>query len=464
MRSESESLYGHLPPFLQTVACSLAGWNIQRRRYSRTFFTYLSDAEARSQWSTDRVIEHRDERLRRFLSYATAHFPYYEHLFKQQHLDPKSVRKLEDLSLLPILTKAHIRENRAKFRPLRKGKHRLVKVHTSGTTGAPLQFHTTLSAAQEQWAIWWRYRRWHGLDLGTWCAYFGGRSIVPVESDRGPLWRTNLPGRQILFSAYHMSRSNFPAYLEELRRRKPPWLHGYPSLIAALAGYILESNADLGYEVKWITLGAENLLDQQAQLIERAFGRKPLQHYGTAEAVANASECEKGALHIDEDFSAVELIRRSDGTVSLVGTNFTNINFPMIRYEIEDVAMREETGCSCGKPGRVLARIDGRLEDYIVLRNGSRIGRLDHIFKDLTNIREAQLVQSKVGEVTIRLQVASDYGAEDENMLLRESRRRLGNDTKIELEYVSSIPRTPSGKLRFVVSQLREGHLIEREG
>ena len=53
---------------------------------------------------------------------------------------------------------------------------------------------TTLAAIQEQWAIWWRYRRLHGLQFNTWCGYFGGRSVVPLTQKRPPLWRFNRAG------------------------------------------------------------------------------------------------------------------------------------------------------------------------------------------------------------------------------------------------------------------------------
>src|SRR5690606_40913392 len=70
----------------------------------------------------------------------------------------------------------------------------------------------------EQWAIWWRYRRWHGIEPGTWCAYFGGRSLVPFKASKPPFWRYNIPARQVMFSAYHMSPENLRAYVDELRR------------------------------------------------------------------------------------------------------------------------------------------------------------------------------------------------------------------------------------------------------
>ena len=263
-----------------------------------------------------------------------------------------------------------------------------------------------------------------------------------------------------MFSAYHMSPTNMGYYVDELRRRRPPWLHGYPSLLALLAAYILESGADLGYKVRWVTTGAENLLPQQADVIERAFGVRPKQHYGMAEAVANFSECEYGALHVDEDFAAVEFIPNPDGPgFRVIGTNFTNLATPLLRYDVQDIVTVTDAECSCGRPGRVVASIDGRCEDYVILKNGARLGRMDHIFKDMVNIREAQIYQKTPGEIIIRVVRGGRYTETDERALLREARKRVGDNTEILIEYVDRLERSGAGKLRFVISDIEHGQL-----
>jgi phenylacetate-CoA ligase len=330
-------------------------------------------------------------------------------------------------------------------------------VHTSGTTGGGLRFASSLRAIQEQWAIWWRYRRWHGIERGTWCGHFAGRTIVPLSRQQPPFWRYNRPGRQIIFSGYHMSLQNMRSYVDELRRRKPPWLHGYPSLLALLAAHLLSSQEDLGYEIRWITTGAENLLPHQSEVIRRAFRVRPVQHYGMAEAVANISECDRGALHVDEDFAAVEFIPQETGVHSVVGTNFTNPTTPLLRYELDDlVSIDPEVICGCGRPGRVVARIDGRLEDYVVLGDGTRIGRMDHIFKDMVNVREAQIRQSRPGAITIHVSRLPEYTEADERALIAETRKRVGDGTEVRLEYVDRLERSTIGKLRLVVSEIAD--------
>jgi phenylacetate-CoA ligase len=455
-----EAVYQKLPVALQHAACSVAGWSVEHRRLGGAFPRVLAEAEARSFWSPDEIRAFRDERLRGFLRHCFENVPFHRLRFEEAGIDPASIAGLDDLAQLPLLTKDEVRSHISELTPPGASRRRRKIVHTSGTTGGGLRFATNSRAIQEQWAVWWRYRGWHGIRRGAWCGHFAGRSIVPATQQDPPFWRYNLAGKQILFSGVHMSPQSMHAYVEELRRRKPPWLHGYPSLLALLAAHMLQHGTELGYPVQWVTTGAENLLPQQSLLISRAFGVRPVQHYGMAEAIANFSECDRGALHVDEDFAAVEFVPRDSGTHTVVGTNFTNPLTPLVRYEVEDVVTLEPEGaCGCGRPGRVIARVDGRLEDYVVLKNGTRVGRMDHVFKDILNVREAQIRQSRPGELTIHVVRMPAYDETDEREILRETAKRVGADTKVRLEYVDRLQRSAIGKLRFVVSELPEGAL-----
>jgi phenylacetate-CoA ligase len=257
-----------------------------------------------------------------------------------------------------------------------------------------------------------------------------------------------------------MSPANLGAYVDELRSKCPPYLHGYPSVLALLAAYVLESGISLGYEVKWVTTTSESLLPQQANLIERAFGVRPRQWYGMTEMVAGVAECEYGRLHIDEDYAAVEFIPNPNGPGhKVIGTSFVSVAVPLLRYDVGDLVTPATDACSCGRPGRVLASIDGRKEDYVILKNGARLGRMDHIFKDMVNIHEAQIYQKYPGEITIRVVCGRNYTDADEATLLQQVRKRIGDDADTQIKYVESIERSSNGKLRFVVSEIQEGQL-----
>ncbi|MBI5246004.1 MAG: phenylacetate--CoA ligase family protein [Elusimicrobia bacterium] len=455
------SLYPRLPIILQNVACSLEGLRVERQRYGGGYDALAQAATERASWNDERLREFRDARLRDFVARAARNVPHYRRLFSRLGLAPDDIRSLADLSRLPILTKDEVKADPTAFFDPTFQTRDLAWAQTSGTTGTGLRFRTTWEALQERWAVWWRYRGWHGIGRNDWCALFGSRQIVPLSQTAPPFWRYNVPGREIRFSSYHLSERNLPAYVNELRRRQPPWIHGYPSALSLVAAHLVESGTDLGYNPRSVTIGSENLLPQQVSLMARGFGVRPQQSYGMHESAANFSGCGQENLHVDEDFAAVEFVPDgTEGGCRVIGTNLSNSATPLIRYDIGDVATPIEGPCLCGRPGRVISRVDGRQEDFVVLESGARVGRLSHLFKKAVNIREAQIHQSKIGEIVIRVVRSAGWSAGSETVLLREAKQYLGATMKIQIQYVPELPRTTSGKLRLVVSDLRDGALL----
>lgn len=448
-----ESLYINLPIALQNVVLSMEGWRVNEQRYNNSFHKLLASYCDRAMWDSAALAAFRDQRLASFVAHAFDTSPFYR---KQQasllHL-ASQVRTLDDLQALPILNRETVQRYRQELRS--KGElGKTITGHTSGSTGAGLIFPLALISYREQWATWWRYRSWHGIQLQTPCLYFGGRSIVSVDQKRAPYWRYNKPARQIMFSGYHLGEETAVTYLREMQRYSGSWIHGYPSILSLLAGYALDLAVEL--DVRWVTTGAESLMPYQKDIIEEAFGVRPIEHYGMAEGVANFSQCTEGRLHVDEDFSAVEFDPISDGYYRIIGTNFTNPAFPLIRYDSGDICTLLDGPCSCGLPGRLVDQVDGRNEDFIVTKSGKLLGRLDHILKDCINVREAQIRQERKGQMTMLVVKGPEYSKEDDMRLKREIIRRVGNDVEFDVQYVQQIKRTNRGKLRFVVSELGE--------
>jgi phenylacetate-CoA ligase len=391
--------------------------------------------------------------------------PYWRIKFLECNVNPRSDDPFAELAKLPILTKEEVKRNIGGITNPAINRRSVRWRHTSGTTGSGLVFPETAWVENITWAFWWRYRRWHGLTQRTRCGYFGGRSLVAVNSNRPPFWRLNLPGNQIMFSAYHLSFKTAPAYLKALQKYNVQWLHGYPSIIYLLSQYVLEGELKVDLpDLQCITTGAENLSDRQKDIIRRAFGVPVVQHYGQAEGVANISECQYGQLHVDEDFSAVELVPHQfhSNSYRLIGTNWINSAFPLLRYDTGDIVIKSDQTCSCGRPGRVIESIDGRQEDYLVLPNGAHVGRLDHIFKEMVNIREAQFFQECKSLVTIRVVRGVSYSKRDEVQLLKEIYQRIGSTMIVKIEYVNSIARGSNGKLRLVLSTLKKDLKISK--
>jgi phenylacetate-CoA ligase len=387
---------------------------------------------------------------------AALQCPFWEKRFRQFEVNPSTKNIEEELKKLPILTKKEVQEETETIRNPTIAMDRLLSSHTSGTTGSGLVFWETQAAEKERWAVWWRYRQWHQISQDMWCGYFGGRSVVPLTQSVPPFWRLNGPGRQILFSGYHLSPETAQHYLTGLDEYSPPWLHGYPSLLALVAGYLLERGRPLRRAPNVVTIGAESLLPQQKDVMQKAFGCPVRQHYGQAESVANISECPNGHLHVDEDFSLVEFVplENQPDVYRIVGTNWSNPAFPLFRYDTGDFARLSEELPTCHVTGRVVESVDGRKEDYVVLPSGARLGRLDHIFKDLTQIREAQIYQPDRETLIFKIVKREGYNGADERRLLDEAQKRVGHDVAIKVDYVSYLERGKTGKLRFVVSKV----------
>lgn len=95
----------------------------------------------------------------------------------------------------------------------------------------------------------------------------------------------------------------------------------------------------------------------------------------------------------------------------------------------------------------------------MVPRSGERLGRLAHMFKDLTRVQEAQIRQSEAGRMELHVVRMPGYDSEDEALVRAETLKRVGTAVDFDIHYADSLPRTSSGKLRFVVSSLQSGKL-----
>jgi phenylacetate-CoA ligase len=258
-------VYNRLPVWGQNLACFYEGKRIVQTRYSKNFWQFLNEYENRNNWSYEQLCDYRDKRLQKMIKHCYKTVPYYTKLFDEGGIPPNSIKTISDLEVLPILTKDMVKQNIdsliSSIIP-----RKTIKIHaTGGTTGAGLNFRTSNIEEAEQWAVWWRYRRRHGIRSEDWCANFGGKTIVPLSINKPPYWRINKPGKQIFYSSYHLNEDTSDMYAKSLRENEISWIHGYPSNIAVLASEFNRKN--FFFPVRWVTTGAENLYTSQAKEI-----------------------------------------------------------------------------------------------------------------------------------------------------------------------------------------------------
>lgn len=436
-------LYRYLPVFLQNILVSMKGFQIQRTRFNKNFIRYLEEYEKSN---PDNINE---KTLRKFLVNAQKSI-FWKERFETYNINLQDENIIEEIKKLPILTKDEVQENLESIK-INTINDKIIKSQTGGTTGKGLVFQKTQTMENKQWAIWWRYRRRHGIQLNTWMGWFGGKVIIDVTNKKPPFWRINYPGKQIMFSQYHLNKDTVNLYYDEIINKKIKWLHGYPSFLAYFANLIKEKKLP-NLVMDYVTIGAENLLAHQILIIQEVFGVKPIQHYGLAEGVANISQLPNGELQIDQDFALLELVPADfdKDVFRIIGTNYSNDSFPLIRYDTKDLAQVEVQN---GRK-RIIS-IDGRKEDYITLPNGNKLGRLANIFKNAINVNEAQIYQPNINNIIIKIVKNTNYKTTDESSLLKECRDRFGRDINITFQYVSNIEKTNSGKLRYVISDVK---------
>ncbi|OPY13637.1 MAG: hypothetical protein A4E69_01547 [Syntrophus sp. PtaB.Bin138] len=199
-------------------------------------------------------------------------------------------------------------------------------------------------------------------------------------------------------------------------------------------------------------------MDHQKENIRRAFGVEPLQHYGNSEQIANFSQCPKGSLHVDEDFSFVEFVERpgQQNQYTVVGTSLWNLARPLIRYNIGDIVTLSDQRCTCGAWGRIVKSIDGRGDDVIICADNTQVTGFNWVLSTSRNISAAQIYQQKPGEITLRIVKKADFGPKDEQQLLQAFKNRIDEkQLRIQMTYVEEIERTARGKHRMVVSEIQ---------
>ena len=131
---------------------------------------------------------------------------------------------------------------------------------------------------------------------------------------------------------------------------------------------------------------------------------------------------------------------------------------PLLRYDTGDqVIINKYDRNNDDIGGRVVDKINGRTNEFIVLEDNTRISSaaLSLIFKDIISIREAQIVQKDINDIVIRIVKTDAYSSFDEKKTTKGLRERLGKSMKISYEYVEKIPRTKSGKMRLVISEVK---------
>src|SRR5690606_5950249 len=455
-------VYRRAPARLRELAGSVYGRYLSSWRYGPETEELVAAAHAREAWSAERWRAYAQERLAEHLREAAERVPYYREMWRRRRAAGDDA-PVEDVRNWPVLTKAEVRSDPQAFVRDDVKPSSLFRLETSGTTGTPV---TTFRdrAAMRLWYAFTeaRWRRWYGVTRHDAWAMLGGQEVVPVDQEEPPFWVWNSAASQLYMSNLHVKRANAPAYLEARLHHAVVHAYAYSSSIAELARYAVEDGLEAP-RLKVVVTNAEPLLPWQREIISRAFGCPARESYGMSEAVAGASECEHGVLHVWPDAGHVEVLRddadepAEAGVVGrLVCTGLVNRVMPLVRYEVGDRgAVDAGAGrCACGRDMPRLVALEGRTTDNLVTADGRRVFWVNPVFYGLP-VHEAQVVQEELRRLVVNLVPAEGFGEEHERAIAEGLRRRLG-DVAVEVRRLESVPRGPSGKFKAVVSRVAD--------
>jgi phenylacetate-CoA ligase len=417
----------------------------------------LEQAIKRDTWSQADLENYQIGKLREILRYAEEHVPHYRTEFARAGIRVADLNLPGDIAKLPFTSKATLLAGGAE---LKSDTFTLLrfKGSTSGTTGTPVTIVQDLAAIRSERAFLARQLAWAGYRAGDRQAWIRGDMIVPAAEAGRPFWRNNRFENMLMMSSYHLSDRTAAAYLGALSDFDPTTIQAYPSSIVFLARALRSSAKTFdSRNLRSIVTSSESLKGEARELVQEQFRCPVYDWYGAFERVAAIGTCERSSYHVLTDYSFVELHAAGDGLFEIVGTGFNNKAMPLIRYRTGDwvtLPKNHPQTCGCGRQYPVVERVIGREDDYIILPDGRRIGRLDHVFKGLTGIAEAQIVQLEIGQVKVLVVPFPSFSSSERQKLIDNIRSRTGSDLRVSIETVDKIPRSRNGKFRAVISLL----------
>jgi len=404
---------------------------ITQEMQKRNFFKMIVEADRNQYLSQNELRNLQFQKLIPLLQHSYKYVPYYHDIFNQIGVKPEDIRSWDDFQQLPILTKEQIRANRDRLLS-KKLRSPVFTVSTSGSTGKPLRFNMSQIHAGANIVSRIRALRWWGINLGD--------REINLTSASGQF----VPGIKSITKQFN-----------------PKIIYGFPSAIYVFAKYL----KDHGYDCSKLGLKAvvptgEILFDWQREMIEEVFRKPVVDEYGSVEAgiIAYGHPC--GAMHTMDDYIIVELIKSNpqDELGEVVVTPLENWGSPLIRYNLQDLAVPSDSPSAC--PLRLgfskIEQIIGRQYDLFRLSNG----RITHghifvqIIQYLKSIEQYQVIQKEPDLFEIILVSWKENNLDDEKYFIRTKLIEHLGPVRIDFRRVSSIPKEPSGKFRFIRSEV----------
>jgi phenylacetate-CoA ligase len=408
------------------------------------------------------VASVQDARLRSLVRHAASHSPFYRERLRRIDLDAPDLlrrlpvmdkatmmaelpRVLTDRRLAEIDLEAHLESLHDD--ELLLGRYRVMS--SSGTSGVRGLFVWDRDGWVELVSVWAAFMRWRGLGPRL------PRPRIASILAHGPAHMSARVPMSIHAPSHRRLRLTatlpVPEQVAALNDFRPDALVAFPSNAALLADEQLAGR--LSISPGTIVVTAAECSPARRARIEEAWASRPFDVYATSEAGPTALECEAhDGMHILDDRVIVEI---EDGR--LLVTNLVNFVQPIVRYELSDLLTVDPSPCRCGRPGRRITAIEGRLDDVIHLPGGS--GRLVPVYpshfqeplESAPGVRD-HLITQREDRVEVAVVATRDVTAAVADAIRRNLAALGVEETTVDVFLVDEIDhaRDATGKLKRV--------------
>jgi phenylacetate-CoA ligase len=227
-----------------------------------------------------------------------------------------------------------------------------------------------------------------------------------------------------------------------------------------------------GISPRIIFTGGEVVTQESRIIAKKTFGVEPFETYGSVEFGDLAFECnEHCGLHIITDSVLIEFVDEAGEYVSpgeqgeIIVTGLWNYVMPLIRYKIGDLGIPADEKCSCGRSWPLIKSLQGRSNDYLVLRDGRKISYLylqrvvfhKILRENIFAMSQYQIIQDRIDRIILKIVKGREFNPEILERLkksLEKEFNKLGEKLEVLTEIVDEIPMTRIGKRRLLISKV----------
>ena len=423
---------------------------------------YLQNLLRHSYWSTEKLEDYQNKRLRSIVNYAYDFVPYYHRKFRDLGLKPRDIKTKSDLNKLPVLSKTEIRENVDEMISVEYNKDNLRMLSTSGSTGKPLFLYVSGRENEFRKAKHLRANFGAGqMPRDRWITI-----IAPHHFNKASSFQQAVR----LFTPTPISVFKCPSdQISLIKKYKPDILDGYSSSLFVLAKE-LEKTGDK-IRPKSIIGGAELIDSYSRGYIEKMFDSKFHDQYSSVELERMSWQCQmRDQYHIDADAVVMQFLDKNGDEVSpgergeIVCTSLFNYAMPFIRYAIGDVGVPSDELCACGRNLPLMKTVEGRKDSLLCLPNGRSMTPRTftiamNMFKFYNLIDQFRVIQKKSD--FFEFNIVLKKGTIDEVLFEKEFITHLKKvlclePSMFDLKFSDDIPLDKNGKFMAVVSKIED--------